>query len=227
VQFITSLFGGGDNTLLTTLFALGAVLVLIVLGVWLLKLVFSVSSNGVRGRNRRLAVIDTLALDQKRQLLIVRRDNVEHLILTGGPQDLVVETGIAVEEVQPAQPSRRPIPMVGGRRAPEPRHQPQAEPTAGVPVTATPGPAAPVAATPATAIERLRELGRPANQRAARSLRHTGLLRPVTTQDPLPAGQNPDISGEPATDSAKQDAGAEASQDAAFEQTSTSEANRS
>ena len=30
--------------------------------------------------------------------MIIRRDNVEHLIMTGGPQDLVIETGIAVAE---------------------------------------------------------------------------------------------------------------------------------
>ena len=108
MQFLTSLFGGSGNTVVTTLFALGIVLVLIVAGVWLLKLVFRASGNIGRGRNRRLTLVDTMNVDPKRQLLIVRRDNVEHLILTGGPQDLVVETGIPVEK--PVAPVRRPVP---------------------------------------------------------------------------------------------------------------------
>jgi flagellar biogenesis protein FliO len=116
MQFITSLFG--DNSILTTIFALAAVVVAIVLVLWLLKLLARASGNVGRGRNRRLAVVDSLALDPKRQLLIVRRDNVEHLILTGGAHDLVIEAGIAVDETPAAQPSRRPIPMVAARKPP-------------------------------------------------------------------------------------------------------------
>ena len=116
MSFITSLFGGEGNSFLTAIFALGVVIVAILLVLWLLKLLFNASGNVARGRNRRLAVVDSLALDPKRQLLIVRRDNVEHLILVGGPQDMVVETGIAVEEVPAAQPTRRPIPMVAARK---------------------------------------------------------------------------------------------------------------
>ena len=85
------------------------VLVMIVAGVWLLKLFFRASGNIGRGRNRRLTLVDTMNVDQKRQLLIVRRDNVEHLILTGGPQDVVVETGIPVEK--PVAPVRRRCPV--------------------------------------------------------------------------------------------------------------------
>src|SRR5690606_37039070 len=118
--------------------------------------------------------VDSLALDPKRQLLIVRRDNVEHLILVGGPQDMVVETGIAVEEAPAAQPARRPIPMVATRKPAK------ASPiVATPPVPATP-PAEPAPAAPATAIEQLRDMGLPTNKRAHLSLRHTGLLRPVS-----------------------------------------------
>jgi hypothetical protein len=48
-------------------------------------------------RSRRLAFIERTALDGGRKLLLVRRDDVEHLILIGGPIDLVVETGIRAE----------------------------------------------------------------------------------------------------------------------------------
>ena len=50
MQFITSLFSGSGNTVLTAVFALGIVLVLIVLAVWLLKLISNASGRVARGR---------------------------------------------------------------------------------------------------------------------------------------------------------------------------------
>lgn len=62
----------------------------------------------------RLAVVDHANVDGRRRLVLVRRDNVEHLIMTGGPVDVVIETGIpsrpvmtpsdAIEATPPAQP---------------------------------------------------------------------------------------------------------------------------
>src|SRR5471030_1998863 len=49
---------------------------------------------GARGRQPRLAVIDAASVDQRRRLVLVRRDNIEHLLLIGGPTDLVVEPNI-------------------------------------------------------------------------------------------------------------------------------------
>jgi hypothetical protein len=56
-------------------------------------------------RIRRLAFIERAYLDGGRKLLLVRRDNVEHLILIGGPIDLVVETGIPAEAYPAAAPA--------------------------------------------------------------------------------------------------------------------------
>lgn len=193
MQFITSLFGGSGNTLLTVLFALGAVIVLIVIGVWLLKLLSGFSGNAVRGRNRRLAVIDTLALDQKRQLVIIRRDDVEHLILTGGPQDVVIETGIAVHDAVSEQPARRPVPSI-------PANRPAAPAPAAPPVA----PEVSVTAAPGTVLEQLQRSGHVGDRKTRVSLRHTGLLRPVAGQETTFAGQNRDISAVPAADSAKE-----------------------
>ena len=50
-------------------------------------------------RARRLAYVERTALEGGRKLLLVRRDDVEHLILIGGPIDLVVESGIRPPEV--------------------------------------------------------------------------------------------------------------------------------
>jgi hypothetical protein len=43
----------------------------------------------------RLGVSEQAAVDSRRRLVLVRRDDVEHLIMTGGPVDVVIETNIA------------------------------------------------------------------------------------------------------------------------------------
>lgn len=120
--FLTNLFGGEANYL-TMVVALAIVIVLIVLAVWLIKLVGDASRNVGRGRNRRLVVVDSIAIDNKRQALIVRRDETEHLIVIGGPNDLVVESGFSAPTVQQVQraPRRKPSePATAPAVAPEP-----------------------------------------------------------------------------------------------------------
>lgn len=51
-----------------------------------------------RNRPRRLRVVEIVALDPRRRLVLVRRDDREHLLLIGGPTDLAVEAGIIVPE---------------------------------------------------------------------------------------------------------------------------------
>jgi flagellar protein FliO/FliZ len=53
-----------------------------------------IGSSNSRGRMPRLAVIDAAAVDGRRRLVLVRRDNVEHLLMIGGPSDIVVEPNI-------------------------------------------------------------------------------------------------------------------------------------
>jgi hypothetical protein len=43
----------------------------------------------------RLAVMEQAYVDRTRRLVLIRRDDIEHLIMTGGPVDVVIETGIA------------------------------------------------------------------------------------------------------------------------------------
>ncbi|HYG88702.1 MAG TPA: flagellar biosynthetic protein FliO [Azospirillum sp.] len=45
-------------------------------------------------RQRRVAVVEVTPLDAKRRLVLVRRDEVEHLILLSNNGDLVVEPAI-------------------------------------------------------------------------------------------------------------------------------------
>src|SRR5246127_2682584 len=58
-----------------------------------------------RGRMPRLAVIDAAAVDGRRRLVLVRRDNIEHLLMIGGPSDIVVESNIVR-----AMPAREQLP---------------------------------------------------------------------------------------------------------------------
>lgn len=62
---------------------------------------------------KRLQVLEQTSVDSRRRLILIRRDNVEHLIMTGGPVDVVVETGIGA---QPARP--RALASDGERREP-------------------------------------------------------------------------------------------------------------
>jgi hypothetical protein len=162
MQFLSSLFGGSENTLVGAAFALGIVLLLIVASVWLLKFVFRAAPNA--GWNRsRLMIVDRINLDPKRQLVIVRRDNVEHVLLTGGPQDMIVETGIAVEKSAPRRVAS--IPAAVSPHAPRPNPFLE-EAREDLP-------------KPQSAIERLKDFTRPLNRRTPSSLRHTGLMRGV------------------------------------------------
>ncbi|WP_252509637.1 flagellar biosynthetic protein FliO [Thalassospira sp. TSL5-1] len=47
-----------------------------------------------RGKKRRLALIEVLPLDAKRRLVLVRRDDTEHLIVLSPNGDVVVERNI-------------------------------------------------------------------------------------------------------------------------------------
>jgi len=48
-----------------------------------------------RGGKRRLAVLEVLPLDGKRRLVLLKRDEVEHLLLLGVQNDLLIERGHA------------------------------------------------------------------------------------------------------------------------------------
>ena len=104
---------------------------LIVLGLigaaaWAVRRFGSARLGGaVRGRQPRLAVIEYATVDARRRLLLVRRDNVEHLMMIGGPTDVVVEANIvrAVPASREVAAPRIPAPAENLTRAiplPEP-----------------------------------------------------------------------------------------------------------
>ncbi|AWM02268.1 flagellar biosynthetic protein FliO [Bradyrhizobium amphicarpaeae] len=81
---------------ITFIVAFIVVLALIGVAAWLVRRFAGgrVGANTQRGRMPRLAVIDAAAVDGRRRLVLVRRDNVEHLLMIGGPTDIVVEPNI-------------------------------------------------------------------------------------------------------------------------------------
>ena len=66
---------------------------------------FGVLRGTVRARNgeRRIEVIEIAPVDSKRRLLLLRRDQTEHLVLLGPTTDVVIESGI---EPKPTTPPR-------------------------------------------------------------------------------------------------------------------------
>lgn len=53
---------------------------------------------------KRLGVTNVISIDAKRRLVLVRRDNQEHLLLLGPERDLVIEQNIPVKK-KPAMTS--------------------------------------------------------------------------------------------------------------------------
>jgi hypothetical protein len=54
----------------------------------------ALAGRGGGQESSRLAVSEFLEVDKNRRLVLVRRDDVEHLVLIGGGQDVVVEAAI-------------------------------------------------------------------------------------------------------------------------------------
>lgn len=93
---LESLFGA--ETPLAVRFFIAFIVVFALIGVvaWLVRRfgTGALGAQGSRGRAPRLAVIEAGAVDGRRKLVLIRRDNVEHLIMIGGPADIVIEPNI-------------------------------------------------------------------------------------------------------------------------------------
>lgn len=121
---MSSLFGVELPTPVTFVISFAFVLLLIGAAAWLVRRFGSTRVDAAaRGRQPRLAVIDSAAVDGRRKLVIIRRDNVEHLLMIGGPSDVVVETNIvrgAAVATRDAQPARSGAPETMLRAVPMP-----------------------------------------------------------------------------------------------------------
>ncbi|QKV17684.1 flagellar biosynthetic protein FliO [Oricola thermophila] len=107
----------GDRNALYVAYGAGAIGVLLlvwVLWFWTRRVSGGVFVHGGRGRQPRLAVVDAAAIDSHRRIVLVRRDDVEHLVMIGGHNDLVIESGIsgpeaASRENEGGQPAAAPV----------------------------------------------------------------------------------------------------------------------
>ncbi len=94
-----------DNKPLAYAATVAAIIVLIAVVYILFRLLFGRrlrTAVGGRARQPRLGIVDAFDLDRQRQLVLVRRDNVEHLIMIGGPTDVVIESAIVRTQAAPA-----------------------------------------------------------------------------------------------------------------------------
>lgn len=81
--------------------ALVLVLALIFAVAWIAKrLGFGGRMAISRGR-RRLVIQEVLSLDAKRRVVLLKRDGIEHLVLLGVGNDVVIESGIAASPGAP------------------------------------------------------------------------------------------------------------------------------
>ena len=97
------------DTYLRFAFALIFVLALIALLAWLAKRFGMPGAlSRPRSSNRRVSVVESLPLDPRHRLVLVRRDRVEHLLMLGTGGDSLIESGIEPPP-EPAKPDVVPL----------------------------------------------------------------------------------------------------------------------
>ncbi|KQP09203.1 hypothetical protein [Methylobacterium sp. Leaf93] len=174
----------------------------------------ALSKSGPRGRQPRLGIVDIYELDRQRQLILLRRDNVEHLLLVGGPNDVIVERNIhrgagarlpldesaraeplSEEPVfEPARPADPPAPPV---MQPPVFHEPRApipEPAAIVDAPAEPRGDVPAEPKPASRFTKADLIAAKAARRNPPPLAN---LKPEAPDLPRPADTPPEMVAEP------------------------------
>lgn len=148
LQWLDSVAGPGYVAAILWTFAALILLVVVLLVIKVVRnLTFGTFVAGGRNRKTRLAVMDATAVDSHRRLVLVRRDDIEHLILIGGPTDVVVERDIRL-----AAPRRPALTGDSGQQqataAPRPRTPQPAPPPSPAPVRQAPPAAQPAATRP-------------------------------------------------------------------------------
>jgi flagellar protein FliO/FliZ len=123
------------------------VLAFILTGAWVFRRFSAGRPNRGSGRKpQRVGLVDVVRVDEARLLVLVRRDNVEHLLLIGGPTDIIVEADIG----RPGTATRNIRAPAGTVTLP---------PKPGLPVQAQPTLASPAGSTaPRLLLERLAAL---------------------------------------------------------------------
>ncbi|MBP2147658.1 flagellar biosynthetic protein FliO [Xanthobacter flavus] len=183
--------------------AVAAIVIAALLGLTVLVM-RRLAARGTGGDRRgrpgpRLSVLDSISVDQRRRLVLIRRDEVEHLLLIGGNSDLVIEQNIgAADAVEAAE--GQPAAVAPPREAPTlqrptPRRALSAAP---VPATLTAEPAAAGLPAPEPAVtEAAPAPAEPREERRA-GLSRRPLMRGDGTLSGRPAARAADAAPEPA-----------------------------
>jgi hypothetical protein len=145
-DFLDSAGGNGYGAaIFWVLVALAAFVAVLFIVKMIRSMNFGTFVAGGRNRKTRLAVMDATAVDSHRRLVLVRRDDVEHLILIGGPTDVVVERDIRLASAKRttpvAEPAFTPQPPLQSqlpKTAPPPQPVQQRQPVAPQPQVSAP-----------------------------------------------------------------------------------------
>jgi len=99
--------GNYFQSVLSLLFVLG-----LIGGLALLAKHFGLAQAVPRlGKSKRISVVEGVNVDAKHKVVLIRRDNVEHLLMIGPTSDLLIETGIParLDTDQPTPNPSQPI----------------------------------------------------------------------------------------------------------------------
>jgi flagellar protein FliO/FliZ len=159
--------------------------------------------RGVDARERRpqrVAVIDAARIDRNRSVVLIRRDNIEHLLMIGGPTDVVIEPKIVRtgtrEPARPAVPGPARLPTKFSDRLTPSEIPPP--PSRGATSRGSAPKLAPPAEPPPSpqTVHNLEELKRQLEVALSRSPAPQG-RQPVTDPPALPAPPPPTVSVRP------------------------------
>ncbi|SEQ08372.1 Flagellar biosynthesis protein, FliO [Faunimonas pinastri] len=107
-SFLEALSGQLGSTAVAVIAVVVALVVLALIVMAARRLTGGVSAQP-RGKRPRIAVLEAAIVDSKRRLILISRDEVEHLVMIGGPSDVVIESRIGA-----------PVPRENGGYAPRP-----------------------------------------------------------------------------------------------------------
>lgn len=85
------------STIIQFIFALGFVIALLAAfayGAKRLGFIARVTLNQEGNPKKRLNIVEIMPVDAKRRLVLIRRDDTEHLIMLGAERDLLIEQNI-------------------------------------------------------------------------------------------------------------------------------------
>lgn len=91
-------FNTQNQTIFTAILLTSCAILVVLAAFWFLKKRGLINIQHLKSKQARMKIVEVIAIDTKRRLVLVSRDNQEHLILIGGNNDLIVENNINVSE---------------------------------------------------------------------------------------------------------------------------------